>query len=240
MQACAQNPELGKRAKGVVANVIKTDSKYELAIETCLGGAAQNIVTANPDDAQFLMNYLKRNELGRATFLPITSIKPRSDGYEIKNALNDRGSLGLARDLVSFDPYYDKIIGFLLGNTLIVDELDNAKTIAQKYGFSFRIVTLDGDVLATTGSMTGGSRRQSTSGFLSMDRKVDDIDKEVQVKKDRMTMYENDKKQLESQIVSQREELANLNVKLQDLKQSAVALKEKIASDDVQIGNRLA
>ncbi len=240
MQACAQNPELGKRAKGVVANVIKTDSKYELAIETCLGGAAQNIVTANPDDAQFLMNYLKRNELGRATFLPITSIKPRSDGYEIKNALNDRGSLGLARDLVSFDPYYDKIIGFLLGNTLIVDELDNAKTIAQKYGFSFRIVTLDGDVLATTGSMTGGSRRQSTSGFLSMDRKVDDIDKEVQVKKDRMTMYENDKKQLESQIVSQREELANLNVKLQDLKQSAVALKEKIASDDVQIGNLAA
>ena len=237
MQACSQNPELGKRAKGVVANVIKTDSKYELAIETCLGGAAQNIVTANPDDAQVLMNYLKRNELGRATFLPVTSIKPRSDGYEIKNALNDRGALGLAKELVSFDPYYDKIVGFLLGNTLIVDELDNAKTIAQKYGFSFRIVTLDGDVLATTGSMTGGSRRQNTSGFLSMDRKVDDIDKEMQVKKDRMTMYENDKKQLESQIVSQREELGNLNEKLQELKQTAVALKEQIASDDVQIGN---
>lgn len=237
MQACKQNPELGKRSKGVVAGAIHTTAQYEIAIETCLGGAAQNIVTANPDDAQYLMTYLKRNELGRATFLPVTSIKPRGESSEIRRALNDRGALGLANELVNYDDYYEKIVRFLLGNTLIADNLDNAKTIAQKYGFAFKIVTLDGDVLAANGSMTGGSRRQNTSGFLSMDRKMDDIAKEVEVKRERMTMYENDKKQLESQIVSQKEELESLNVKLQDLKQTVVALKERIASDDVQIGN---
>lgn len=232
MQACRQNEELGKRSKGVVASVIHTDAKYEVAIETALGGAAQNIVTANPDDAQYLMTYLKRNELGRATFLPVTSIKPRGEGSEIRRAMEDRGALGLARELVRFEPYYDKIVAFLLGNTLIVDDLENAKTIAQRYGFAFRIVTLDGDVLASNGSMTGGSRRQTTSGFLSMDRKMDDISKEVQSKKERMTMYENDKKQLESQVSEQREELVNLNAKLQELRQEAVALKEQVAANE--------
>ncbi len=235
MQACKQNDELGRRSKGVVANAIHTEAKYELAIETALGGAAQNIVTATPDDAQALMNFMKRNELGRATFLPITSIKPRGEGSEIRRALSDRGALGLARELVKYDDYYDKIVSFLLGNTLIVDDLENGKTIAQRYGFAFKIVTLDGDVLASNGSMTGGSRRQTTSGFLSMDRKMEDIGKDVQAKKERMTMYENDKKQLESQVEEQRNELGNLNTKLQELRQEAVALREQISANDGMI-----
>ena len=235
MQACKQNDELGRRSKGVVANAIHTEAKYELAIETALGGAAQNIVTATPDDAQALMNFMKRNELGRATFLPITSIKPRGEGSEIRRALGDRGALGLARELVKYDDYYDKIVSFLLGNTLIVDDLENGKTIAQRYGFAFKIVTLDGDVLASNGSMTGGSRRQTTSGFLSMDRKMEDIGKDVQSKKERMTMYENDKKQLESQVEEQRNELGNLNTKLQELRQEAVALREQISANDGMI-----
>ena len=237
MQACKQNDELGRRSKGVVANAIHTEAKYELAIETALGGAAQNIVTATPDDAQALMNFMKRNELGRATFLPITSIKPRGEGSEIRRALGDRGALGLARELVKYDDYYDKIVSFLLGNTLIVDDLENGKTIAQRYGFAFKIVTLDGDVLASNGSMTGGSRRQTTSGFLSMDRKMEDIGKDVQAKKERMTMYENDKKQLESQVEEQRNELGNLNTKLQELRQEAVALREQISANDGMIAD---
>ena len=237
MQACKQNDELGRRSKGVVANAIHTEAKYELAIETALGGAAQNIVTATPDDAQALMNFMKRNELGRATFLPITSIKPRGEGSEIRRALGDRGALGLARELVKYDDYYDKIVSFLLGNTLIVDDLENGKTIAQRYGFAFKIVTLDGDVLASNGSMTGGSRRQTTSGFLSMDRKMEDIGKDVQAKKERKTMYENDKKQLESQVEEQRNELGNLNTKLQELRQEAVALREQISANDGMIAD---
>lgn len=237
MQACKQNDELGRRSKGVVANAIHTEAKYELAIETALGGAAQNIVTATPDDAQALMNFMKRNELGRATFLPITSIKPRGEGSEIRRALSDRGALGLARELVKYDDYYDKIVSFLLGNTLIVDDLENGKTIAQRYGFAFKIVTLDGDVLASNGSMTGGSRRQTTSGFLSMDRKMEDIGKDVQSKKERMTMYENDKKQLEGQVEEQRNELGNLNTKLQELRQEAVALREQISANDGMIAD---
>lgn len=237
MQACKQNDELGRRSKGVVANAIHTEAKYELAIETALGGAAQNIVTATPDDAQVLMNFMKRNELGRATFLPITSIKPRGECSEIRRALGDRGAMGLARELVKYDDYYDKIVSFLLGNTLIVDDLENGKTIAQRYGFAFKIVTLDGDVLASNGSMTGGSRRQTTSGFLSMDRKMEDIGKDVQSKKERMTMYENDKKQLESQVEEQRNELGNLNTKLQELRQEAVALREQISANDGMIAD---
>ena len=234
------NPEVAKRIKGVVANLVKTDAKYETAIETCFGGAMQNVVTATPDDAQYLINFLKRTEGGRVTFLPVSSMKPRADGADTRMALNERGALGLATNLVSYDKYFDNVVRFLLGNTLIVDTIENATNIAKKYRFGFRIVTLDGDVLSSNGSMSGGSRRQGASGILSMDRKVDDADKAIAEKKEEMERRNNKKAQLEQQVSEQKAELERVNVFLQDLRQysdiesgnQALEQKKQSASSD--------
>lgn len=229
------NPEVAKRIKGVVANLVKTDAKYETAIETCFGGAMQNVVTATPDDAQYLINFLKRTEGGRVTFLPVSSMKPRADGPDTRAAQDERGALGLATDLVSYDKYFDNVIKFLLGNTLIVDTIENATNIAKKYRFGFRIVTLDGDVLSSNGSMSGGSRKQGASGILSMDRKLDDADKLIAEKKDEMERRTNKRAQLEAQVAEQKRELDRVNTSLQDLRQKSVALKEQIAAIEIKI-----
>lgn len=168
------NPELKKRIKGVVAELITNDKKYDIALETALAAAAQNVVTETPEEAKYLIEYLRANDLGRLTFLPITSVKARLQSVEATNALNEVGALGLADKLVKYASEYVSVISNLLGNTLIVDNLANATKIAVKYNFSFRIVTLDGDVLSNQGSFTGGSRRQNAVGLLSHDRKMEE------------------------------------------------------------------
>ncbi|MBQ7643178.1 MAG: chromosome segregation protein SMC, partial [Clostridia bacterium] len=237
MQATKENREVAMRVKGVVANLVKTEAKYEVAIETCLGGALQNVVTANPDDAQYLMQYLKRTESGRVTFLPVTSMKPRYESPETRRALSENGALGLANELVTYDKYYDSVVRNLLGNTLIADTLDNAVAIAKKYRFAFKIVTLDGDLLSPSGSMTGGSRRQNTSNLLSMDRKLEEITAELEGKTREYERMQARKTQLETQIADARRELEGLNAFLQDVKQKAAAMREKITATEIQIAD---
>ncbi|MBO4262194.1 MAG: chromosome segregation protein SMC [Clostridia bacterium] len=237
MQAAKDNREISMRVKGLLANLIKTDAKYDVAIETCLGGAVQNVVTATPDDAQYLIQYLKRTEGGRVTFLPVSSMKPRYETSETRRALSENGALGLANELVTYDKYYDNVIRFLLGNTLIVDNIDNAVAIAKKYRFAFKIVTLDGDQLSSSGSMSGGSRRQNTSNLLSIDRKIEEITAELETKTAEMARHKARKEQLVLQVTEARKELASLNAFLQDVRQKAVALREKIAAVEIQIAD---
>ena len=151
------NPELKKRLHGALADVVSTEQKYERAIETAFGGAMQNIVTPTADDARYLIEYLKRTGGGVVTFLPVSNMRPRPDSREIRRALDERGAIGLATELVKYDEYYYNVMSNLLGNTLICDTIANATTIAKKYGNLFKIVTLDGDTVTTSGSMTGGS-----------------------------------------------------------------------------------
>ena len=191
------NGELKRRIKGVVAELIKSDKKYDIALETALAAAAQNVVTATPDDARYLIEYLKVNKLGRMTFLPISSVKPREQSIQVTNALNERGALGVANELVSYDKEYENVISNLLGNTLIVDTLENATRIADKYRFAFKMVTLDGDVFTTQGAMTGGSRRTDTVGLLSSDRKIEDNAIELNKKRAEMESVKANKAELE-------------------------------------------
>ncbi len=191
------NSELKRRVKGVVAELIKSDKKYDIALETALAAAAQNVVTATPDDARYLIEYLKVNRLGRITFLPISSVKPREQNIQVTNALNEKGALGVANKLVTYDSQYENVISNLLGNTLIVDTLENATRIADKYRFSFKMVTLDGDVFTTQGAMTGGSRRTDMVGLLSSDRKIEDNAEELKKKKAEMDKLKADKAERE-------------------------------------------
>ncbi len=180
LQKSAQNdPSLSSKIKGMIADIVKTESKYEVAIETAFGGAMQNIVTANADDATFLINYLKRTNGGRVTFRPVASTRPRHNSREVERAVNETGALGLADQLVTYDEYYDNVIRFLIGNTLLVDTIDNAKTIARKYAQAFRIVTLDGDIVETNGAMTGGSRSSKGGQLLATERRIRECEENI-------------------------------------------------------------
>jgi chromosome segregation protein len=149
---------------GTVAELVKTDEKYAVAVETALGGAMQHIVVDTEEDGKEAINYLKRRDGGRATFLPISTI--RGNVLGVKGLDDEPGFEGLAIDLVRYDEKYANIYKNLLGRVVISDTLDNAIRIARKYNNSFRIVTLDGQVINAGGSMTGGSS-SSNAGILS-------------------------------------------------------------------------
>ncbi|MGN1235678.1 MAG: chromosome segregation protein SMC, partial [Christensenellaceae bacterium] len=175
--------EIARMVKGVIADIVTTEEKYEVAIETAFGGAMQNVVTATADDARRLIEHLKKTGGGIVTFLPVESMKPHFSSREIASALRETGAMGLAVDLVTYDPYYDNVIKNLLGNTLVCDNIYHATAIAKKYRSAFRIVTLDGDVVATSGAMTGGSKRQESGNLLANERKIKECEDAIEEKK---------------------------------------------------------
>ncbi len=226
--AAKQDKALSSRIKGVVASVIKTEQKYDIAMETALGAAAQNIVTADTDDAKYLIEYLKRNSGGRVTFLPVSSVKPRTENENIHRALQERGALGLANKLVKYDPYFENVISNLLGNTLIADNIDNATNIANKYRFAFKIVTLEGDVFSPQGSMTGGSRRQDLPNLLAGDRQLDEIREKIAGKRAEMDKLKAEKARLEKARDEATDQLGSLNDMYNARKQELLLLREKL------------
>ena len=237
-----ENDPLRSRIKGVVAELIKSDKKYDIALETALASAAQNIVTKTPDDARYLIEYLKANKLGRVTFLPITSVKPRIQSSDVTNALKEYGALGVANKIVKYDAEYENVISNLLGNTLIVDTLENATKIANKYRFSFRIVTLEGDVFTTQGAMTGGSRRTDTVGLLSGDRKIEDNAVQLETKRQEMDVLKKEKLELESRRDKSLDELSILNEMYNGKRQQIMLEREKQTVTEnnlIEIGKEL-
>ena len=229
MNKAKDNLELKKRIKGVVAEIIKSDKLYDVALETALSASAQNIVTQTPDDASFLIEYLRRNSLGRATFLPITSVKPRSNSIEITRALKETGALGIASEIVSYDIQYENIISNLLGNTLVVDNGANATEIAKKYRFAFKIVTLNGDIYTTQGAMSGGSRRNDTVGVLSGERRIEDTAKQLQEKRAEMDRIKEEKSKLESNRDKGLDQLSILSDMYNEKRQQLLLEREKQA-----------
>ncbi len=230
------NPDISKHMHGVLADVITTDQRYETAIETAISGAMQNVVTPTADDANYLINYLKRTGAGVVTFLPVKSMRPRPDGREIQRALSERGAMGLATELVKFDDYYFNVVSNLLGNTLICDSIDNATAIAKKYGNLFKIVTLDGDIVSTSGAMTGGSRRRETGSLLSNERKIQDCKdniakkmKYVEKLKSAIENSENEQKELEAELEALREKYQGANSEIAGLAQRESALTQQLA-----------
>ncbi|OPZ86326.1 MAG: Chromosome partition protein Smc [Firmicutes bacterium ADurb.Bin419] len=177
LQACQQSPQFGKGIHGALAQLVKVEGKYETAIEMTLGGALQNIVTSSEEDAKRAIEYLKNNRLGRATFLPISSVRGKTfDDNTLNDIKRQEGFVGVASDLISYSPEYRGIILSFLGKVVIVDNLDSGIKMARRFGYNFRIVTLDGDILSTTGSMSGGSKEHRESGILSRNREVQELD----------------------------------------------------------------
>ncbi len=229
MNKAKTTPDIKSKIKGVVAELIKSDKKYDIALETALAAGAQNIVTQTPDDAKYLIQYIKANKFGRITFLPITSVKSRPQNHDCTLALKERCALGIANEIVAYDKQFENVISNLLGNTLIVDTIENATKIAEKYRFSFKIVTLDGDVLSTQGSMTGGSRRENTVGVLSGDRRVDDIAEALKQKRQEMDGLKAQKQRAESVRDTALEQLALYNESYNSKRQQLGVEREKLS-----------
>ena len=163
---------------GVVADLLQAEKKYETAIETALGGSIQNIVTDNEATAKYLIEYLKRGHFGRATFLPLTSMRGKKAQVN-EEAVRENGVLGVANTLVSCDSMYEGLVAQLLGRTLVVDTIDHAIVIQRKYRQTLRMVTLEGELLSPGGSMTGGSFRNN-SNLLGRRREIEELEKSVQ------------------------------------------------------------
>ena len=162
---------------GVVADIIKVDKKYETAIETALGGSIQNIVTEDEETAKKMIGFLKKHKAGRATFLPLTSIK---NPQEFKNpqVLKEKGVLGMANELVHIDAKYQNVAKSMLGRIVVVDHVENAVQIARKYNYGIRMVTSEGELLVPGGAISGGAFKNS-SNLLGRRREMEELGQRV-------------------------------------------------------------
>ena len=162
---------------GTLAQLISVDNDYSTAVEVALGAAMQNIVVDNEADAKRAINYLKQNNQGRATFLPVSAIKPRY--IDEKNLDDNFGFVDIAANLVDCDAKYKNIVSNLLGRVMIVEDIDCAIGISKRYNNKYKIVTLDGQVMNPGGSMTGGSRSRG-AGILSRANMIDELNAEAE------------------------------------------------------------
>lgn len=236
---CEKIKELGKGMHGVLANIISVPSEYETAIEMCLGASLQNIVTDTEEDAKKLVEHLRKNNLGRASFLPITSVKGKKlDSIKGKKI----GVVGVASDLVKFDKKYEQIIFSLLGRTVVVDNMQNAINLAKENNYSFRIITIEGDVINPSGAITGGSVAKKTVNILGRSREIEVLEKELNGLRNNISKLEEDKEKYVDSSENIIEEVQSLEKQLQEIDITYATEKQRIISIDEnieQIQNRI-
>ena len=234
---------------GVVADLVKTEPKYETAIETALGGSIQNIVTNDEATAKRMIGLLKREKAGRATFLPLTAIR-NSQGFNMMGALKERGVVGLADTLVHTAPEYRDVARSLLGRVLVVDQYDHAVEISRKYQQKIRMVTLEGEMFMPGGAISGGMFR-SSSNLLGRRREITELEKRTKELKASMEKLEESissckeernrmraeqetiRVQLQAKFIEQNTARMNINAEEERKKESAEgydALREENAS----------
>lgn len=221
-----------KGIHGVVADLISTKKEYELAIEIALGGRIQNIVTDSEETAKSLIEYLKKNKYGRATFLPLSSM---NQGYDrnFHAALKEKGVLGVAADLVQSDVVYQNLIENLLGKTLIMDTIDHAIALERKYKYAYRVVTLDGEQLSPGGSLSGGAFKNA-SNLLGRKREIEDLEDGLKALEDRVEYLTKQKEACNQTLVNNRRDyddmakkFADMQINLHTLENQKKALNEK-------------
>ena len=252
LEGIEKSPALKKGVNGVLANLISVNEKYETAIEMALGASIQNVVTDTEEEAKKLVNYLRENKLGRASFLPITSVKGNKLAKLDKSGIN--GVIGIASDLVEMNSKYDGILQNLLGRTVIVENIDSAVALAKKNNYSFKIVTLEGDVINPSGAISGGSVQKKTVSLLGRGKEIKSLEKElknIQAKIEKLQKEESDykesiseilktfdeeqKKLQEIEITYATENQKHENIKLEILKQEAKL--DKIKRDLEELEN---
>ncbi len=189
---------------GTLSQLITVKGEYAVAVETALGNAVQNIVTDSENDAKRAINFLKESKAGRATFLPITSVKSKE--FTEKDLDDCYGFVDMADKLLDYDSKYSEIIKSLLGRTAVAEDLDSAVTMAKKYAYRFKIVTLDGQVINAGGSMTGGSRGQN-AGILNRGNEIEKLNAAVKKAQDEIAAIKGEHKRLSEELALAQAEL---------------------------------
>ncbi len=225
--------EREKGLLGVVADIIKVEKAYEIAVETALGGSIQNIVTSDEDTAKRMITYLKKNKFGRATFLPLTSVRAHG-GLGQLQALSEPGAIDVADKLVKVEDKYRELAGSLLGRTLVVDNIDHGISIARKYRQSIRIVTLEGELINPGGAMTGGAFKNS-SNLLSRRREIEEFEKTVKTLKKEMDELQEVADGLRRERAGYYEQIESIKEKLQ----KAYLIQNTAKMNVQQIENRI-
>ncbi len=226
------NKDREKGLIGVVADIIKVEKEYEIAVETALGGNIQNIVTDNEETAKRMIAYLKQNKFGRATFLPLTSMHG-GGGIRQQEALKEPGVIGLASTLVQVEDRFMGLAEQLLGRTIVVDNIDNGIRLARKYKQSLRLVTLEGELMNPGGSMTGGAFKNS-SNLLSRRREIEEFEKTVRMLKKEMDDCEQSVNEIKAKRTSCYSAIDEIQQKLR-----RASVKENTAKMNVeQVQNR--
>ena len=226
---------------GVAAELLQVEDKYVTALETALGEGAQNIVTLDAQTAKTAINYLKANNAGRATFLPLDTVKPRSLSIEEERLANLPGVCGYAVDLVQYDKQAENAIRFLLGRVLIAENIDAALAAAKAGKFRIRVVTLEGDVVNAGGSMTGGSRKQR-EGYLSRAKEiqqagavVDGLRKEMLSWQEQLEEVEAEQKELQGKLQAVTEKLQQRRLKANELTLQNQRLSQEKARENEKL-----
>jgi len=219
---------LKKGIVGVIGELVKVDEQYEKAIEIALGSSLQNIVTNTEEDAKFAIEYLRKNNLGRVTFLPLSSVKGKRLNINMEE-VRQQGGIGIGSDLIKYDEKYSGIFDYLLGRTLVVKNIDCGIKLSKKHGYSFRIVTLDGDVLNSGGSITGGSIQKNSTNILNRKNRMTSLSEEIQV--------------LRSELNFNEEKVDKMKIEINDISNTIKEKDEKIQStniDIIQLENNIA
>ena len=232
LKDCENIKELGKGMNGVLANIIEVPEEYQTAIEMCLGASLQNIVTETEEDAKKLVEHLRKNNLGRASFLPISSVRGKKLD-KIKG--NEKGIIGIASDLIKFNKKYEQIILNLLGKTVIVDNMETAIKVAKQNGYIFRIITLQGDIINPSGAITGGSVNKKTVNILGRGKEIEKLEKEIAQIKEKINVLEKEKKEYEESTENTIELVMGLEKELQEIDILYATEKQKIISIDDNI-----
>lgn len=235
LTACQSNPAISDKVCGVVASLIQVPEEFETAIETVLGSSLQHIVTEDEEDAKYLISFLRKNNYGRATFLPVSSVKGRRLSLKERDVINMEGCRGIASELVNCDPKYQGILDNLLGRVVIADDMDTAIRMARRFTYSFRIVTLQGDILNPGGSMTGGSNAARSISILGRKREIDELQTEIAERQEVLAQVESKR---QGDLVAYRDQKENLEKReaaIRELEQNLASEVESLNGVSMQI-----
>ncbi len=214
---------------GAVGEVIKVEKKYETAIEIALGSSIQNIITQKENDAKIAIEYLKKNNLGRATFLPLSAISGKSIDIEKNWLLKEKGFCGIAKSLVLYDEKYENIINNILGRVIVVENIDDAISLSKKTSYKYKIVTLDGDVLSPGGIMTGGSIAKKTSGVFARNREIDFLEENIGVLEKELKTLISEIDSINHSVFEDEKKIADIKNKIQNINFSFISKEQEIA-----------
>ena len=220
--------ELKKRIEGVVAELLRVPEQYETAVEMTLGSALQNIVTPTEQDAKYVIEYLRKKEYGRATFLPVAAMRGRLLNEQERNSCRVDGFLGVASELLGYDERYRGIFENLLGRTVIVRDIDAGIAINRAAHGAFRIATLRGDIINPGGSMTGGSTQKREFSLVGREREIEELTGRIASFDKRVEEKNRAMEQAKSQLEEKNEGMQELLKKLHEQDVELAAQKEKL------------